>query len=172
MYKFWSRFLVLCVVCLSLPAIAAACDPPYVGINGIGDGIVLSGVNTVALSVWSETEVKGVDVYVDGKLITSLTPMLGKNADDEYAGSCAFAWDTRIVPDGTHEIYAKARAIGREDGVSDPIAVIIDNLIASPDQSSTEAEKPGRGSEEDDQTSEQSPDAAPGDQDPVLDAAD
>ena len=172
MYKFGNRLLVLCVVCLCLPAIAVACDPPYVGINGIGVGDTLSGVRTVALSVWSETEVKGVDVYLDGKLIASFTPALSKTQDGEYEGPCAFTWDTRTVPNGAHELYAKARALGREDGVSDTLVIVIDNPIASPDKSSTETEKPGRGSEEEGQTSEQSPDAAPGDQDPVLDAAD
>ncbi len=162
MFKFWSRFLLLCVVCLSLPAIAAACDPPYVGINGIGDGQALSGVQTLSLSVWSETEVMGVDVYLDGKLIIILTPVLGRNADDEYAGSCAFAWDTSTFPDGAHEVYAKARAIGREDGVSDPIAVTIDNQMTPFSQSSTEAEMPDQGQEEDGQEGEQAPDLATG----------
>jgi len=96
--------VVLAVVC-SVPV--WACDPPYVGVNSPGDGATVSGVMNIEVNVTSETEVKGVDVYLDKKLVASLP-------EAPYV----LLLDTTKLAKDAHELYVKARAIDREDGIS------------------------------------------------------
>jgi hypothetical protein len=93
-----------------------ACDPPSGGINGIGDGTTVSGTVVLEFEVKSETEVKGVDLYVDDKLVTSL---------DE--APYRYELDTTTLEDGEHTAYVKIRAVDREDGVSEKISFTVNN---------------------------------------------
>ena len=132
-----SRFLMLCLALCCLASIASACDPPYVGINSVKVGDTVAGVQTLKLWVRSETEVEGVDIYLDGKLVGSSSPAIKQTEDGQYEGPCEFEWDTREIPNGSHELYAKARAVGREDGASAKLTVTVDNPVDPPDQSPT-----------------------------------
>jgi hypothetical protein len=95
---------------------AWACDPPIIIINSPGGGVELSGTITLDLAVTSETEVQGVDIYLDGKLLKSLT-------EEPYK----YQWDTAQTANGSHELYVKARSLDREDGVSETISFTVKN---------------------------------------------
>jgi len=107
---------LLVVMCAVAGAIAWACDPPGGGINGPPDGGTVAGTVQIQLTVTSETEVKGVDVYLDGRLLDSI-------AKDPYA----YSWDTTKASNGSHEISAKVRAADRPDGQIKPIKVTVKN---------------------------------------------
>ena len=107
---------LLVVMCVVAGAIAWACDPPGGGINGPPDGGTVSGMAQIQLTVTSETEVKGVDIYVDGNLLDSV-------AKDPYS----YSWDTTKTSNGDHEVSAKVRAKDRPDGQIKPVKVIVKN---------------------------------------------
>jgi hypothetical protein len=107
---------LLIVMCAVAGAVAWACDPPGGGINGPPDGGTVSGKTDIQLTVTSETEVKGVDIYVDGNLLDSLDK-------DPYT----YSWDTTKASNGSHEISAKVRAVDRPDGAIKPVKVTVEN---------------------------------------------
>ena len=111
------KTVVILVAVLSGVLVAAwACDPPGVGINSPGDGGTVSGTTTIACTVESETEVQGVDIYLDGKLLATIT-------EEPWE----YEWDTTQKPNGSYKLHVKARALDREDGVSDTITVALKN---------------------------------------------
>ena len=124
-----SRLTIRLVALLALSTVVSAwaCDPPGIWPRTLGEGDTVSGITNVAFSVWSETEVPGVDIYVDGKLLVSLKPQIPQTEDGYYEGTCEYEWDTSSVSDGPHEIYAKARAFEREDGVSETVTFTVSN---------------------------------------------
>lgn len=128
MYKFGRAILILWIlVCLGLLTAVWACDPPSGGINSPPDGATVLGTTTIELAATSETEVLGVDIYVDGQLLASLTPKIPQTENGHYQGTCEYEWDTTGLPDGTHEMYAKVRAKGRADGITETITITVGN---------------------------------------------
>jgi len=116
------NLLILAALFVSIAAtLAWACDPPYVWMPAPGDGATVSGITTIEVKVQSETEVQGVDIYLDEALLTTL-------AAEPYK----YEWDTAKVANGTHTLYAKARALERSDGVSATITVTVKNEEAPP----------------------------------------
>ncbi len=111
-----ARLLLLAVVCLALAAVVWACDPPGGGIGSPPNGATVSGTTSILLTVTSETEVKGVDIYLDGNLLDSLTV-------EPYE----YKWDTAKAENGEHEISAKVRATDRPDGAIAAIKVTVKN---------------------------------------------
>lgn len=114
------RRLTVVVVLFALTSAVAvavwACDPPGVIINSPGDGGTVSGTTTIACTVESETEVQGVDIYLDDKLLATIT-------EEPWE----YEWDTTQKPNGSCELYVKARALDREDGVSETITITVSN---------------------------------------------
>jgi len=109
--------LLTVLLSLAVCAVVLSCnDPPGIGIHTPGDGVTVSATTPITAEVTSETEVKGVDIYVDGKLLASLS-------EQPYQ----YDWDTTAETDGTHKVYAKARALRRADGVSKTISVTAKN---------------------------------------------
>jgi len=109
--------LVMAVLCWgAVAALSWACDPPWGGINGVTGGDTVSGTLKLEVTVKSETEVKGVDLYVDDKLVASL-------AESPYT----YELDTTTLAEGEHTIYAKVRALERADGKSDTISFTVKN---------------------------------------------
>ncbi len=104
--------LVLAVLLVS----AWACTGPGGGIHSPGDGSVVSGTAKIEVSVTSETEVKGVDYYVDGNLLESVS-------ESPYA----YDWDTTTTTDGAHSLSAKVRAKDRKDGELKAVALTVKN---------------------------------------------
>lgn len=93
-----------------------ACDPPGGGIHSPSDGSVLSGTTKIEVSVTSETEVKGVDYYVDGNLLESVN-------ESPYG----YDWDTTATENGAHSLSAKVRAKDRKDGELEAVSVTVKN---------------------------------------------
>jgi thermitase len=93
-----------------------ACSPPGGGIHSPGDGTVVSGTTEIEVSVTSETEVKGVDYYVDGNLLESVN-------ESPYS----YDWDTTATRNGAHSLSAKVRAKDRKDGELEAVSVTIKN---------------------------------------------
>jgi hypothetical protein len=108
--------LTLCAI-----AVAWACHPPVVGVNGIGDGDTVSGAVALEITATSESTVVGVDVYVDDALLATLTTSPYKHD-----------LDTTKLTNGSHKLYAKARAYGRPDGVSPTISFTVKNEAETP----------------------------------------
>ena len=98
-----------------------ACDPPIIIIHSPGDGGTMSGTTTIEMSVASETTVAGVDIYVDDWLLATLT------ITDSIADVYRYDWDTATVEDGTHNLYARARALKRKDGLTPTVTVTVKN---------------------------------------------
>lgn len=101
-------------------AVGWACDPPGGGISSPGDGETVSGTARIEISVTSETEVKGVDIYLDGNLLESLS-------EAPYA----YDWDTTKVANGEHTLSAKVRALDRPEGEIAGIKVTVANKAAT-----------------------------------------
>jgi hypothetical protein len=116
-----AKTFLLALVCVVLAAIVWvaivwACDPPGGGINSPPGGATVAGTTSVQVSVTSETEVKGVDLYVDGNLLDSVSK-------EPYT----YSWDTTKKANGEHELSAKVRATDRPDGSMTPIKVTVKN---------------------------------------------
>ena len=115
--KRFAMILVLAVLCCGAVAVMSwACGPPDGGINGLEPGSTVSGKLDLEVTVKSETEVKGVDLYADDKLVNSLPK-------SPYTQEI----DTTTLTDGKHTIYAKIRALDREDGKTDKLTFTVEN---------------------------------------------
>jgi hypothetical protein len=123
-----AALIVAVLLCAAAVVAAWACDPPIVIINSPGDGGTVSGTIEIQLSVTSETDVKGVDIYLDENLLDSLTT-------EPYT----YKWDTTKAENGAHKIYVKARATDRKDGVSKTITVTVKNEADKESAASAEA---------------------------------
>lgn len=107
---------VVVLVSAALLVSAWACTGPGGGINSPPDGSVLSGTTKIEVSVTSETEVKGVDYYVDGNLLESVNK-----------APYSYDWDTTATADGAHELSGKVRAKDRKDGELEAVSVTVKN---------------------------------------------
>ena len=116
--------LVVILAALLTAAMAAmvwACLPPWIIIHRPGEGDTVSGTTSIELTVTSETQVAGVDIYLDEALLTTI-------AAEPYK----YEWDTTKVANGPHKIYAKAHAVDRADGVSATITLTVKNAEVAP----------------------------------------
>ena len=93
-----------------------ACDPPGGGIHSPPDGATVSGTTTIDVSVTSETTVVGVDLYLDGNLLTSVSK-----------APYSYGWDTTKAKDGSYTLSAKVRAQDRPDGQIKGVSVTVKN---------------------------------------------
>src|SRR5512146_3259072 len=119
--------IILITLCLCWGALALACDPPSGGINTPPSGgttttdsaattSTVSGTLALTFTVTSETEVTGVDLYIDDAVVTTLT-----------TAPYAYDWDTTKYTNGDHVLYIKIHAKDREDGVSDKVTLTVSN---------------------------------------------
>lgn len=88
------------------------------------DGLGLSGLVPVTVTVDPVSNVRAVDFYVDGVKRASAT-----------AAPYVFQWDTRLVGDGTHVLRADARYKTRKSTAQ--LAVTVANAAASAPPPST-----------------------------------
>jgi hypothetical protein len=108
--------IALALVSAVLLVSAWACSGPGGGINRPDEGSVVSGTTKIDVSVTSETEIKGVDYYVDDNLLESVN-------EAPYS----YDWDTTATADGAHSLSAKVRAKDRKDGELKAVSVTIKN---------------------------------------------
>jgi hypothetical protein len=107
---------VLVLVSAVLLVSAWACTGPGGGIHSPSEGAVVSGTTKIEVSVTSETEVKGVDYYVDENLLESVN-------EAPYS----YDWDTTATENGAHSLSAKVRAKDRKDGELEAVSVTVKN---------------------------------------------
>jgi len=86
------------------------------GIHGPGDGSTVSGVTTIAVDAKSDGKIAGVDLYVDGTYLDSVT-----------TSPYAYAWDTTAAKNGAHTLSGKIRAKGLADGQVKAVSVTVEN---------------------------------------------
>ncbi len=112
--------VVLVLVSLAFLVPLWACSPPGGGGTGPAEGSTISGTVPVSFTVTSETEVKGVDLYVDGNY-----------QDTDATAPYSFDWDTTQTTDGAHSVSAKVRAKDRPQGEIKAINVTVKNAATS-----------------------------------------
>ena len=91
-------------------------EPPVVVITSPENGATVSGVFPVTVSASDNVGVTKVEFYIDGN-----------NEFTDRREPYEFSWDTTTVTDGNHTIVAKAYDRAKNEGVSDPVAVIVQN---------------------------------------------
>lgn len=95
---------------------------------GLTNGIVLSGVVEVSLemSLSSTDQITGVSFYGNGG-----APLVGAT-ELNTEGPWIMRWDTTMVPNGTHAVYAGVDFSADDSITNSPITVTVSNVISFP----------------------------------------
>lgn len=90
---------------------------PSAWISAPADGTSLTDTVTVNVESVDDVSTVRVELYIDDKLLAT-----------DSSAPFVFAWDTRAVTDGSHNLQAVAEDAAGNRGISDIVAVSVDNL--------------------------------------------
>jgi hypothetical protein len=113
----WCGWLALvCAACLSLGAAQAADERPLVSFSEPAAGAQVSGDVLLKIDFASNSAypVQGLEVFVDGVR----TAAGGRLPEPKMAGSEIYYWDSRVVPNGRHDLGARAGDGGGNQGTA------------------------------------------------------
>ena len=97
---------------------------PTVNITVPADGATVSETVTVSVAASDDTEVRKVQLFIDGEL-----------QSEDTSRPFEFNWDTTTLDDGEYDLKAVAIDLAGNEGSDDDTSVVVDNSVAETDTS-------------------------------------